>query len=410
MPDTVFDDSDEAAADDEYLDTELRRRLPPWALPLAAVLVLVLVIGVVLVRRHAASPQAFVPAPLPSAAPSPSPSGPPPTGVPNIEISDVYALVGDAPDSRLFALSSDRLFALRLNGQQIGAAVAVHLGAAADAEAVLLFDPTHHRLWVVPQSLPGHGDRDPGIVSEFDSRTLRQIGRFVLQVPVFSAAVLDGRLYIASSGKLYRLDAASGRSTPVLTTASQALGLAADPTRHRLVYFGYGSSDQAGSWSPAGRTSAVPLPMIGGTIVVSDGAIWAGGASHRGGVLVRLDPRTLEAGPNVLTPVKRGSDVSFAGAGQRSLYLFSAAQSDTRISCLDARSGRLLANATSSGVPTRPSGIAPTARSTRSASPALAWMPVAIMPGLTALTRMPLGASSRAAPSVNVSTAPFDAA
>jgi len=37
-------------------------------------------------------------------------------------------------------------------------------------------------------------------------------------------------------------------------------------------------------------------------------------------------------------------------------------------------------------------------------------MSVSISPGLTAFTRMPRGASSREAPMVSVSTAPFEAA
>ena len=50
------------------------------------------------------------------------------------------------------------------------------------------------------------------------------------------------------------------------------------------------------------------------------------------------------------------------------------------------------------------------ARVVRPASPALAWISVSIMPGLTALTRMPRPPSSREAPMVKLSMAPLEAA
>jgi len=47
---------------------------------------------------------------------------------------------------------------------------------------------------------------------------------------------------------------------------------------------------------------------------------------------------------------------------------------------------------------------------TRSGVPLLAWISVSIMPGRTALTRIPSLATSRARPIVKVSTAPLEAA
>ncbi len=69
-----------------------------------------------------------------------------------------------------------------------------------------------------------------------------------------------------------------------------------------------------------------------------------------------------------------------------------------------------IAPATSSGSPARPSGIRPAAVSGRSGTPERAWMVVRMMPGATALTRMPRGASSFASPTVRVSVAALTAA
>src|SRR5947209_10996331 len=64
------------------------------------------------------------------------------------------------------------------------------------------------------------------------------------------------------------------------------------------------------------------------------------------------------------------------------------------------------ASATSAAVPARAIGVVGAKRSMRPGG----WISVAMMPGATALTRMPSPASSRARPSVMDSIAPFDAA
>ena len=48
-----------------------------------------------------------------------------------------------------------------------------------------------------------------------------------------------------------------------------------------------------------------------------------------------------------------------------------------------------IADAISSGAPTRPIGMPGATRAGRSGSPPAAWMPVCTVPGATALTRMP---------------------
>jgi len=58
----------------------------------------------------------------------------------------------------------------------------------------------------------------------------------------------------------------------------------------------------------------------------------------------------------------------------------------------------------------RPSGAVAPMRSTRAGSPLAWWIPVRMMPGRTALTRMPSAPSSFDRPMVKVSIAPFEAA
>ena len=73
-------------------------------------------------------------------------------------------------------------------------------------------------------------------------------------------------------------------------------------------------------------------------------------------------------------------------------------------------SSQTIAAATSSARPGRPTGIVAASRAARSGWPPLAWISVSTMPGRTALTRIPSVATSRASPSVKVSTAPLLAA
>ena len=68
----------------------------------------------------------------------------------------------------------------------------------------------------------------------------------------------------------------------------------------------------------------------------------------------------------------------------------------------------MIASATSSAVPARPIGTLGVSRSNRPG--AMSWNSVSISPGLTALTRIPSAATSRARPIVMVSIAPFVAA
>src|SRR5690242_6256483 len=68
------------------------------------------------------------------------------------------------------------------------------------------------------------------------------------------------------------------------------------------------------------------------------------------------------------------------------------------------------AAATSSGVPSRRSGVLPATAARPSGLEKISWKLVPISPGHKALTRMPCGPSSLARPRVKVITAPFEVA
>ena len=70
----------------------------------------------------------------------------------------------------------------------------------------------------------------------------------------------------------------------------------------------------------------------------------------------------------------------------------------------------MIASATSAAEPLRCIGTSGAICAARSGWPPEAWMSVAMMPGRTALTRMPSAATSRARPSVKTSIAPLLAA
>ncbi|MBE7188703.1 hypothetical protein [Jatrophihabitans endophyticus] len=328
----------ELSGEDEVLDTGPRRPVPRWALIVGVLVVLALIVTAVVQRGGGGGTPVAVPStPAPTTT---APTVPPTQYVPNIEVSAAYSLVGDERERRLFALSGAQLFAIGLNGQQIGHGVPVQVGDEPNADVELVLDGPAHVIWAVPQNATGHDGSAAGFAEPFGTRALHAGPRIPLPGLVESAAALDGTLYVSTSAGLWRTTSPGAPFEQVANapTSADAM-LVADPARHRLLDVLFGAHRPQARVFRLGEPISAPhrLPSRTISLAVVGRTIWLGGSQHGHALLTALDPATLRPGPDV---VHGGSDVGLEGTGRRSLYV----SVGPRLLCLDGSTGRRLAD------------------------------------------------------------------
>jgi hypothetical protein len=233
-------------------------------------------------------------------------------------------VVGD----QIFALQAGAL--LRASITSPGAVTAVAAATSGDGDDYqLLADAAQSRLWLVRRQTPSV------LIAAFDSRSLRPLGEVSRPGRATGAALLDGRLYVATDQGLITLSTPLGGDLRSFASAQPQV-IAADPSRHRLVVLTEGTPAKVTILGVGQPSAAAPFGK--GDLVVVDGQIWAGGYGSHGAVLVQLDPSTLRPGRHSPLESRLGPGAELVGAGAHDFLVRSGGGGDA-LWCVDAHSG-----------------------------------------------------------------------
>jgi hypothetical protein len=332
--------------EEDFLDPG-RRLWPHWAVALAVAVLIAGVVGVVVIRgEHGEHPHATASL---SGLPGPTPPGP----VTQVGASDI-AMDG----AHVYLLAHGTVYAL--DADQPGFPVTAEpVGLSGldltdpSASNHLVLDRVRSRLWMVTF----------GAVVEFDPANLTQLRRLRLPEQVSAAAALDGVLYLATDSGVVTVAPDTGHVGRLGALSGHYLDVAADAGRHRLLLFRYerGHAELL-SYTPQTAAPSLPVssppnssssaaspdaittvraPFGKGTVVVVDGAIWAGGYGDQGAVLDRLDPATLRSvGHSEITPLL-GPGAVLVAVGQSDLWVRSGG-GGSGLWCVDGGTGAVL--------------------------------------------------------------------
>lgn len=323
MDEVFLRSSAEDPSADEVLDAGDGRQFPRWVWPLTVLLVAAGVMTAALVHSHHATPRA-----------APTPVGPTASAGIGLSSDFVDALIAIPDYGEFVTLSGGVVTVLDAAGRPLAASLLAD-GTPADGSQVrLVYDGAGSVIWVVPVA-----NNAPGRLNGYDASDLHRVAHLSLPDVVDDVAVLDGRLYLLTGGRLLRVSNDRSLLEPATTINAAAGSLVADPTRHRLLYLEYTEPVQVRSWSPGGglgRSSR--LPIAKGDLAVVDGTIWVGGFPTVGGAqLARLDPATLRPGRNVAAHRLFGPGAVLDDTGDESLYVRNGSTGE--LWCLDGRNG-----------------------------------------------------------------------
>ena len=315
--------------DEEVLDTTPGRR----GGVVAAVLAFALLAGtalVVLSHSGRSRKERTLPAPLPSSSqlvifpPTPGPvadEGPPPA----LMISSTLYMVRDG-----------QLIAHR-PGTIAETSVTVGDPAETGGSYLLAPDPSQSRIWVV-KSLPARI-----LVYSFDLPSLRAVRQLHIEGQIAGIDELNGELYLSASAGVVGI----GVKRDGLLDWTPLRGghaIVADRARNRLLLLDEdGSAVHIRAESPdlTQPGTSAPLPLVTGTFLIVDGRIWAGG--RRDPRRRRHATRSAYAPPD---PAQRGrSPVALecgVRGGRRAQLPRPGSDQDSRLWCVDARSGKVL--------------------------------------------------------------------
>lgn len=197
-------------------------------------------------------------------------------------------------------------------------------------------DAPARRVWVVRE-----GGVVPADAIEFDAARLTRLATVQLPGTVQDAAVLRGRVYLATEGGVRELRPGSRQARLVPGTGGFVGWVAADPSRDRLLVANEGFPTRLLAVRPDGtHRASASLPFGGAEVAVTRGVIWAGGFGSSEAWIVRLDPTTLAptdaAGPlaSMLAP-----GALFAATGTSVVWVRGEGTSD--LWCMDATTGRV---------------------------------------------------------------------
>jgi hypothetical protein len=199
-------------------------------------------------------------------------------------------------------------------------------------DARLVADPGAHLVWLVAK----------GVARAYDTRTVRLA--FAAQVPPYTdVTALDGRLYVVSGDAVLAVGPGQRLARPVLSTTQQLAAITADQAAHRLVVADYSTPARLWLLTPRGyraahvdRTGVAELmkPSLG----AAGGALWIAGFDTGNGVLLRLDPTTLQtiARSSLEQVLEPGAII--AASGTASIWVREGG-GGSLLRCIDAATG-----------------------------------------------------------------------
>ncbi|MGI8761739.1 MAG: hypothetical protein ACR2LF_10700 [Jatrophihabitantaceae bacterium] len=341
--------------DEDVLDG--RSRLPRWATALIALVLVGVVAVLIVVDRHHNRPVA-----------KPTPAASATSSAPRITQLGANDIAIDR--STLYVLSASSVYRVDVSDPANPAPAGYLTLSDFDYTAIgasyhLVLDQAQQRLWVISYGV------DPAAVVELDiSRpVLARVRTISVSADVGGAAVLDGHLYLATTQGVFDITGASRQATQLIAPAGRYFSVSADPTRHRLAFFGHNGEAQFVTYDPSTRklgAFVAGAPFGRGSLVVVDATIWAGGYGPHGAVLDRLDPATLRPVAGGPLAAHLGPGAVLVATGTSDFWVRSGA-GGTALWCVDGRTGRALQSWQLSGPITSATGIAFRAQGTQPA-------------------------------------------
>jgi hypothetical protein len=282
----------------------------------------------------------------PEPNPAPSPIGPSPVSTydPNADTASAVGPAFVAPGSpvRDVAVASNDLYVVGATAVSVvdsySRGVLRQAPVASSVGARVVLDPASGTFWDVDIATA------PAQAREFDMATLRLTRTVAVLGVVYTAAELDSRLYLATSGGVYLVAPGSTTLTAVATSIPAIQAISIDPEQHTVLGLTSGATARIitigdeGATVRAGSTINVANP----TIAVMNDALWVGSVGT-GARLERFDESTLRPLPEGAggVVVEEGADRRFAlSAGVADLWVYeSSAQT---LYCVDSHSGAVL--------------------------------------------------------------------
>lgn len=309
------------------------RPVPRWLIAFGTAAALALAVAVLAVRGGTHAP---LPVVLPTSFPSIAETMPvSPIGPTVANDSDEIALDVALAGNLLYTLRYDQLTTTdAYRGTVLGR---VHVGGLEQFQGGptmrLFLDRDSFTAWVLTENVFPHR------ILEFNSSSLSQRRAVVAPSPVYGAATLDGRLYLATSDGFEVLTPHVGAPTLLARTAVPIEAMAADPARGRVLAVDSGVPQHILAITPDGTVTAVATTrLVEPVLAVAGDRIWVAGYSASGAMVTRLDPTTLL--PMLGSPVagQAGPGAQLT-AGEHVVWVSSGFGEPQRMWCLNADTG-----------------------------------------------------------------------
>jgi hypothetical protein len=209
--------------------------------------------------------------------------------------------------------------------------------AAVDAgpSSRLVLDDADAAIWVVSD------ESAQGVVRRFDTATLSEDRAVTMPATIYDAAVLDGRLFIATSTGIDEFAPGATSWTPVTATNPPAEVVLADPLDDTVYALTSGPNGRLITLSPDGD-SIVVGPVLGisqPSLALAGNELWVGGVGPSGAVR-QIDPQTMAPASKKITVASSIGTGAQVEAGANDLWVYSPAAS--RLFCVDRQTGQEL--------------------------------------------------------------------
>lgn len=313
------------------------RSLPRWAVALGAVIAFGLLGVAVVLRGEHHAPVVQVTEPSASAVGSLAPLPISPVGDAVAHQGNEIALDVALGGNVLYTLRYDLLTTTNAtSGAPIGQVHVSGLDYFYGGPTMHLFlDPDALTAWVLTPEV------SPPQILEFNSTSLHERRTVVAPGIIYAAAVLSGRLYLATSAGVAVVTPGTGQPTLLPGVQERVEAIAADPARGRLLAVDAESPQhviaiRAGSPVVA-RTSIARV--ISPALAVVGKRIWLAGYNGAGASVWRLDPLTLR--PVDSSPVgDRAGPGAQLVAGESVLWVSGGGGLDQqKLWCIDSATG-----------------------------------------------------------------------
>lgn len=202
----------------------------------------------------------------------------------------------------------------------------------------LVSDHSNNRLWLIDE-----GTSDPAEVIEFDAKTLHRIGSTIIASTIQAAAVLGGKLYLATAEGVLALDSEQLIPRPVPGARGFIADVAVDGAHGRLLII---DGALLVAERPDGRERVTRTqPGPNGQIAVAGNSIWIATRPTGDGAEVtisRLDSNSLTptgSAREVVNAIGAGTP-EFVASSTSSIWLRKADSGDSLI-CMNATTGAI---------------------------------------------------------------------